>query len=183
MLYDVTKPIYQGIPVWPGDVEFLRNTVQVGDFSSSSVRMSLHTGTHMDAPRHRFENGRTIDTFNPFIVQAVFETGSLFRGCAVLTREPLSEEEALGLISAGVVVVGTSSISIDHDGSTIAHETILGAGVPVIENLNLEGIEPGEYIMLAFPLKFTGADGSPARVLLADSLEDINPFRKRDEHD
>jgi len=179
VLYDVTKPVYQGIPVWPGDVEFERHTVQTGEFSSSSVRMSLHTGTHMDAPRHRFEDGRTIDEFQPFIVKAVFEGEAVSPGSAVLSRGPVTAEEAELMISSGAVLVGTSSISIDFPDSTAAHEVILGAGVPVIENLDLNGIEPGEYILLAFPLKFTGADGSPVRVLLADSIADIDPFKKR----
>ena len=175
MLHDVTKVIYSGIPVWPGDVEFERKTVQNGEFSSSSVRMSLHTGTHMDAPRHRFENGRTIDSFDPFIVPVLVDISGDYRGKAVFLNGPVTADEADALVSGGAVLVGTASISIDHDGTTEAHEIILGAGIPVIENLELGDIDSGEYILLAFPLKFKDADGSPVRVMLADSPEDILP--------
>lgn len=175
MLHDLTKTIFQGIPVWPGDVEFERKTVQNGEFSSSSVRMSLHTGTHMDAPRHRFENGRTIDGFAPFIVNALVKKEGNCRGKAVLLDGPATGDEAAELVSGGAVLVGTSSISIDHEGTTAAHEIILGAGIPVIENLELQDAAPGEYILLAFPLKFRDADGSPVRVLIADSADDILP--------
>ncbi len=175
MLHDITMAIYEGMTVWPGDVEYRRKTVQNGDFSSSSVTMSLHTGTHMDAPRHRFENGRPIDGFDPIIVPALLETGGDFRDKAVLLRGPVTLEEASELVSGGAVLVGTASISIDHPGTDAAHKVILGAGIPVIENLVLDRIAPGEYLMLAFPLKFQGADGSPVRVILADSPADVLP--------
>ncbi len=175
MIHDATKTIGEGIPVWPGDVEFSMRTVQNAGFRSSSVTMSLHTGTHMDAPRHRFQEGRSIDSYAPFIVPALFQCAGSVKGKAVLFKGPLTEAEARSLVEGGAVLAGTASISIDHPDTTVAHEMILGAGIPVIENLVLDGLEPGEYVMLAFPLKFRGADGSPVRVILADSLEDILP--------
>ncbi len=162
MLHDITKTIHEGMAVWPGDVEYKRETVQNGEFSSSSVTMSLHTGTHMDAPRHRFEDGRTIDGFDPFMVPALLETAGDFRGKAVLLRGPVTPEEASEIVSGGTVLVGTASISIDHPGTDAAHKAILGAGIPVIENLVLDSIVPGEYLMLAFPLKFQGPTALPS---------------------
>lgn len=173
MLYDITKTMYSGIPVWPGDVEFTRDTVQFGEFTSSSVRMSLHTGTHMDAPRHRYEQGKPIDGFTPFIVPALVNMKGDCRGKAVLRNGFLTAAEAEVLLNGGAVLMGTASASIDDENTFEAHELILGAGVPIIENLILNDIKPGEYILLAFPLKFKDADGSPVRVLLADTIEDV----------
>lgn len=175
MIHDATRTIGEGIPVWPGDVEFSMRTVPNAGFTSSSVTMSLHTGTHMDAPRHRFPHGRAIDSFAPFIVPALYQCGGSVEGKAVLFSGPVTGAEARSLVDGGAVLAGTASISIDHPDTTVAHEIILGAGIPVIENLVLDGLEPGEYLMLAFPLKFSGADGSPVRVILADSLEDLLP--------
>ena len=179
MLHDITKDLYSGMVVWPGDVEFERNTVKFGEFTSSSVLMSLHAGTHMDAPRHRYKDGKPVNGFAPFIVQALVNTGGDCRGKAVLLNEPITADEAETYVRSGAVLMGTASPSMDHRDSFEAHETILGAGIPIIENLVLENIIPGEYILMAFPLKFRDADGSPVRVLLADSTEDINP-RSRD---
>lgn len=173
MLHDVTKDLYNGIHVWPGDVEFESNTVQIGEFSSSSVRMSLHTGTHMDAPRHRFQKGTTVDRILPLIVPALVNIPGNCSGKAVLSSGPVSAHEARRFVDEGAVLFGTASISIDPPDCFKAHEIILGAGIPVIENLVLDGIQPGEYILLAFPMKFRDADGSPVRVLLADSADDI----------
>lgn len=175
MMIDITKALYNGITVWPGDTPFERVTRNIGDFSSSKVTMSLHTGTHMDAPRHRFKNGRAIDEIFPFIVPALVKTSGNPAGKAVLLDRPVSPTEATDLVDGGMVLIGTSSISIDHGEQMEAHAIILGAGIPIIENLELDSVTPGEYIVMAFPLKFTGADGSPVRVILAENPEDIIP--------
>lgn len=46
------------------------------------------------------------------------------------------------------------------------HDTLLGAEVYIIEGLNLEGVEPGDYELIGLPLKLENADGCPARVIL-----------------
>ncbi|MCK5131641.1 MAG: cyclase family protein [Candidatus Sabulitectum sp.] len=182
-LIDVTMPLYNGISVWPGDTPFERTTTQNGDFSSSKVTMSLHTGTHMDAPRHRFKDGKTIDEIFPFIVSALVKTSGDPAGKAVLLDKPLTSHEAEELVESGVVLIGTSSNSIDHGELMDAHAIILGAGIPIIENLVLAAVAPGEYIVMAFPLKFTGADGSPVRVVLAEKAEDIFSFKRGSNND
>jgi len=46
------------------------------------------------------------------------------------------------------------------------HVTILGAGIAVIEGLDLSEVEPGDYELICLPLKIAGADGAPARAVL-----------------
>ena len=46
------------------------------------------------------------------------------------------------------------------------HHTLLGAGVVIIEGLNLSAVTAGDYELIALPLKLKGADGAPARVVL-----------------
>lgn len=63
--YDVTLTITPDMPVWPGDtppkVERL-NSLSKGDTSNTSqVTMSVHTGTHVDAPDHFLGNGKTVE--------------------------------------------------------------------------------------------------------------------------
>lgn len=179
MLIDVTKSLYNGITVWPGDTPFERVTKETGDFTSSVVTMSLHTGTHMDAPRHRFKDGKPVDEIFPFIVPALVNTSGDPAGKAVLLDRAVTPAEAEELVKGGMVLIGTSSISIDHGEQTQAHAIILGAGIPVIENLDLAEVAAGEYIIMAFPLKITGADGSPVRVLLAETPEDLFSFKQK----
>jgi len=51
-----------------------------------------------------------------------------------------------------------------------AHHVLLGAGMIVIEGLDLRQVEPGIYEMFCFlPLRVVGSDGAPARVVLRRS--------------
>jgi len=55
-LHDISRAIRSGIPVWPGDTDFdFRFVARIADGSSVNVgriEMSVHTGSHIDAPLH-----------------------------------------------------------------------------------------------------------------------------------
>ncbi len=63
-IYDITLPITPEMAVWPGDPKVtLRrvNSLEKGDSSNvTQIRMSVHTGTHIDAPLHFLEDGKSI---------------------------------------------------------------------------------------------------------------------------
>ena len=66
------------------------------------------------------------------------------------------------------MTVGVDYLSIggwDKDGVEV-HQVMLGAGIWVIEGLNLEKIKPGRYDLICLPLKIVGSDGAPSRALL-----------------
>jgi len=44
----------------------------------------------------------------------------------------------------------------------------LKAGIVVLEGITLEGVEPGDYQLIALPLKLGGREGAPARAILLD---------------
>lgn len=62
---DITRPLRTGMPVWPGDTpaEFvLVHTKATGSPANvGRLRLSVHTGTHADAPYHYNDAGMTID--------------------------------------------------------------------------------------------------------------------------
>jgi arylformamidase len=65
--YDVSVPIRQGMPVWPGAHNRLSLERVVPPHNSTSVTltrlaMGLHTGTHIDAPLHHVPGGGATDT-------------------------------------------------------------------------------------------------------------------------
>ncbi len=71
------------------------------------------------------------------------------------------------IVGRGIQLVGIDYMSIAPFSDTIApHKILLGAGVIAIENLNLNGIEPGEYQLICLPLKLKDGDGAPVRALL-----------------
>jgi arylformamidase len=72
------------------------------------------------------------------------------------------------LLRAGVRLVGLEGPSADPAGSVgfPAHRALLGAGVIIVEGLDLSAVSPGPYELLCLPLKLRGGDGAPARVVL-----------------
>ncbi|MDK2981475.1 MAG: arylformamidase [Chloroflexota bacterium] len=65
MLYDITIAITSETPVWTGDkevkIERDRSIAQGADYNVSLLEMGVHTGTHMDAPYHVDDHGKTVD--------------------------------------------------------------------------------------------------------------------------
>jgi arylformamidase len=66
--YDVTLTISAEMPIWPGDMppQLIRtdSLAAGGTANTSQITMSVHTGTHVDAPDHFLGNGRTIESLN-----------------------------------------------------------------------------------------------------------------------
>ena len=64
-LLDVSVPLAAGIPTYPGNPEFqLQPIKRIADGASSNVSglvLGTHTGTHVDAPRHFFDEGAGVD--------------------------------------------------------------------------------------------------------------------------
>ncbi len=64
-IYDVTVPITEVMPVWPGDPRVRIEqaaSIARGDVANvSHLTMSVHTGTHVDAPSHFLRQGATVD--------------------------------------------------------------------------------------------------------------------------
>jgi arylformamidase len=72
------------------------------------------------------------------------------------------------LAARGVRTVGVDYLSVGAfagDGPEV-HRTLLGAGIWIIEGLNLQSIQPGGYELICLPLKMIGSDGAPARAVL-----------------
>jgi arylformamidase len=61
------------------------------------------------------------------------------------------------------------SVEVFRTPGAPAHHALLGAGVIVIEGLNLVDVDPGVYEMFCLPLRIVGSDGAPARVVLRRS--------------
>lgn len=80
----------------------------------------------------------------------------------------LSADAADWLIEHSIKVVGLDYLSVEQFGAPepIVHRKLCGAGVIIIEGLNLSEVPEGEYELLCMPLKLRGADGAPARVAL-----------------
>jgi arylformamidase len=77
----------------------------------------------------------------------------------------ITAEAARYLALRGVAVIGVDYLSVSgyhRDGGEV-HRILLGAGVWLIEGLDLSGTEAGRYELACLPLKIEGGDGAPAR--------------------
>jgi arylformamidase len=81
----------------------------------------------------------------------------------------LTESTGEWLLSRGVRLVGIDYLSIQRFSDSAAiHKTLLGAGVVILEGLDLSNVTPGRYELLCLPLKLLKADGAPARAVLRE---------------
>ena len=80
----------------------------------------------------------------------------------------MAPDAAEFLAKAGIRTLGFDYLSVERFGSSVpsAHYTLLGAGIAIIEGLDLSEVPPGRYGISALPLRLRGGNGSPARVIL-----------------
>lgn len=101
-LIDVSRPLRTGAPHWPGDVPTeLEPTARMAEGASCNVgrlSLSLHNGTHVDAPYHSAPRGPTMERIPLEIFLGPARVVDA-RGCRVLTAE-LFESLSPGEIAA-----------------------------------------------------------------------------------
>lgn len=79
----------------------------------------------------------------------------------------ISTDGAQWIVDRGIDLVGIDYHSVEPygaDGTT--HRIILGAGLIILETLNLTDVEPGRYQLYCLPLRIDGYDGAPCRAIL-----------------
>ena len=54
----------------------------------------------------------------------------------------------------------------DRENLFEVHETLLGAGIWIIEAIDLSGVKAGQYELICLPLRLAQGDAAPARAIL-----------------
>ncbi len=96
---------------------------------------------------------------------ALLKQGEFSRDYTSMTADAASY-----LVDSGVKLVGIDYLSVEEyqkEGRP-THHILLGAGIAIIEGLDLTGVPPGDYELLCLPLKLKDGDGAPARVFLRE---------------
>jgi len=186
--------VYPGDP--PVQVERLAEMDSGSAFRLRRYTVTGHVGTHVDAPAHVIEDGLTVDrlplelfvgeawvavvpTGGP-VAAGALDTGALRgtsrllirtwtgEGATLPTRAHLAPEAAERIVEAGVRLVGIDSFSVDPlEGETLeAHRILLGAGIPILEGLDLRRVAEGLYLLVAAPVRVEDGDGAPVRAFL-----------------
>ena len=161
--------------------------------------LSTHTGTHIDAPVHYLKSGNTIDTIPLSQFMGSCRVLDVTRAGTCITADhlrgrldgidrlllktsfsstdrfdenypSLTADAALLITSCDMKCIGIDSPSIEsYECDGTVHRELLSHGCIIIELLDLSNVEEGDYTMIALPLRLTGLDGSPARVVLIDN--------------
>ncbi len=65
-IYDITLTVSPDMPVWPGDpavaLEQVESMDKGAEYNLTRLAMSVHAGTHVDAPHHFLNDGRTVES-------------------------------------------------------------------------------------------------------------------------
>lgn len=82
----------------------------------------------------------------------------------------LSEECARALLGYGARLLGVDCPSVDarESKSLPVHHMLFSGNACLLENLDLRRVPPGDYELLAFPLKLMGMDAAPVRAVLRE---------------
>ncbi len=82
----------------------------------------------------------------------------------------LDDDAADYLAEAGIILFGLDCITIgnfkDPDNIMKTHQTLLGAGIYILEDCALANVPPGEYELLCLPLLMYKGDAGPCRAIL-----------------
>ena len=189
-MIDISRTLLTAVE-YPGDPKTRHEqvrTIENGGCNLSAVYSCVHTGTHADAPCHFIEHGETIEDadLDKFIgpCTVIEVPPGLISGEYVNKYFPKESKRILikgnGLchfmdsaayetVETGVCLVGTDADSVGRAGDqTEPHRAFLRNGVAILEGLNLKNVEPGNYFLIAAPVKMGPIDGAPVRALLVD---------------
>ena len=196
-IYDISQEVF-GCDVYPGDPAPKReNLISISNgeaYNLTAFSMCAHNGTHVDAPYHFYDDGKTIDQIglDSFIGYAYVAehdgeiTGKdasdilnaakaadpqaakriLIKGKAVLTKEG-----AKVFAEAEIKLFGNESQTVGpEDAPMEVHLIMLGAEIVLLEGIRLQAVPAGVCFLNAAPLNLGGADGSPCRATIIKEL-------------
>ena len=188
-IIDISRTL-QEAPLYPSDEPAKIESVQSienGDACNGSViTASVHLGTHADAFSHFLADGTTIDKMplehycgkcrvitvpGDSLVKLSDIKGRLAGSERIALRSEgtsfLCEQAAEYIAACGIKAVLTDAVSVaPDDNEESIHHLLMEGNVAVIENVTLEGVEDGDYLLFAFPVKYGGCDGAPVRAVL-----------------
>lgn len=194
-IYDISQELTECV-VFPGDpapkAERLYSIADGNICNLTAFSMCAHNGTHIDAPFHFLEDGKTVEQLDlTKLVGYAFVkemTGDIDAGgaraileearskCAESAKRILIKGKATVTLEAAevfaeerVALVGNESQTVGpEDGPMAVHKVLLGAEVVLLEGIRLSQVPDGVYILSAAPISIKGADGSPCRAVLIE---------------
>ncbi|MBE6616676.1 MAG: cyclase [Ruminococcaceae bacterium] len=194
-IYDISQEVFSCV-VFPGDPAPKKETlyeISKGNLCNlTAFSMCAHNGTHVDAPHHFIDGGKTVEELDlaklvGYAYVAEFEgiltaedAKNILAKAAAAKAESgkkilikgnatVSLDAARVFAEAGVDLVGNESQTVGPEDAPVdVHLLLLGAEVVLLEGIRLGHVPEGVYLLDAAPLSLAGADGSPCRAILIE---------------
>jgi arylformamidase len=204
--HDLTLTLSPEIILVPADrpPEFEESkSISRGDpYNLTTITFGTHTGTHIDVPKHFYDDGLTIDRLDldhligPARVIEIKDRRPITRvdlekhaiqpkeiillktdNSSLITGDRfdpgftfLAPDAARYLVEVGILTLGFDYFSVEDLNSAVpeVHYLLLSNNIVIIEGLDLSLVGPGEFRMVALPLKIKDGNGSPTRVILIE---------------
>lgn len=158
----------------------------------SRITMNTHIGTHVDAPYHFVEGGRTIDQIKPeeligkadlvdcqsitAVTPEFLESKGITHAIVLFRfgakrhdrKELFFTLEAIDWLHAhGVHVIGSDNVSIDsHTSDNVTHKKAFGYDMLVVTSLVIDSLREGTYNFLCLPINRNKAEAAPCRAVI-----------------
>lgn len=171
-IIDLSLPLYNKMPVYPGDpevkIEQIHSLEKEG-WRLRKLEINSHLGTHINIPSHMVKDGKTLDdlSLSNYCGQTVvYQEGMKIKTGSglIFSNRNIDEKLMLLIIKSKSKFVG---LSAKFEFNIEIEKKLLKAGIISYENLaNTEKLPKNKKFMFyGFPLRIKGGDGSPVRAL------------------
>ena len=192
-IYDISQEVFS-CQVYPGDPMPEKKKISLMDngdlYNLTLFSMCAHNGTHIDAPFHFVNNGKTVDEIDldvfvgmayvaehqgivtgedagQIIEKAEKQNPEATKRILIKGDAEVSLEAAKVFAASDILLLGNESQSVGPEDAPMGvHQTLLTANVILLEGIRLAEVSEGVYFLNAAPLNLSGADGSPCRAIL-----------------
>ena len=191
MVYDISQEVLS-CNVFPGDPhpEIKRvNSIDRGDICNlTSLTMCAHNGTHVDAPFHFLNEGKTLEQMplDSFVgdcyvthydgeidaqeaINILVKAKNAGAGERILIggKAVVTADAALEFAKAKIKLIGNESQTVGPENAPMeVHLILLREEIVLLEGIVLSHVPEGKYLLSATPLNLAGCDGAPCRAVL-----------------
>ena len=192
-LIDISQEVLS-CNVFPGDEspkgELVRSMAEGELYNLSMLSMCAHNGTHVDAPFHFLNDGKTVDKMpleafvgDCFVARhegevtaedacEILKNAEAAGACErilIAGKATVTLEAAEVFAEAGIKLLGNESQTVGPENAPMAvHKVLLAKEIVLLEGIVLAEVSEGKYFLSAAPLNFAGFDGAPCRAYLIE---------------
>ncbi len=194
-IYDISQEVFS-CTVFPGDPQPTREVmlqIATGSVCNlTALSMCAHNGTHVDAPYHFVNEGKTIDQVDMerfigwayvadhegevtakdarmMLDKAAERNPESVNRILIKGKSVVTIEAAKVFAEAGIFLLGNESQTVGpEDAPMQVHLELLNKEIVLLEGIRLNHVPEGVYLLNAAPINLGGADGAPCRAALLE---------------